>query len=407
VFSDEANGVLASAGRDGGIRIWDAKKFSDPELIENNASIEPNSAKTKPKLLVTTLYGHAAPVTTLAFTGDHKKIVSGSEDKTLKIWSLDTRPSGTLVLGSTATPKISSLAFSYNRLWLAAGRDDGSTMIWNLNQKTTEGVLLKTPRASTPGVTPVAFSKNQILAVATGNSDVTLWQTSNLDQPFGTLIRKDKDGKDKGRVMALAFSDDGEWLATGGADNEVWLWEVATLEVKKTKVPKNSKAILSLAFAPGSKVLAIGTTNSTVELWDTDTGEEMGSLKGHHTDAVGSIAFSPDGSTIATGSSDTTVQLWNARTHQRFATLQGHSQRVLSVSFLGDSKRLVTAGADGSVRLWDSDGKSNQDDTRDALVAFQGKEFQPAFAVAVSSDGSILGTGNADGTVLLRYGASK
>lgn len=402
LFSDQETGVFASASRDGTITIWNAKKFSEPEywkrLSDASASGVPElEDQTKAELMLTTLYGHAAPVTSLAFTGD-RTVVSGSEDRSLKIWSIDARPTATSYLGSAPSSNISSLAFSLNGIWLAAGRYDGSTTVWNVSEKESKGIDLKGP-VSGEGKTPVAFSKDQILAVATGKSDVTLWSMNNMDKEIRTLR-----GGHTRRVMSLAFSDDGKWLATGGADSEVWLWEVATEKAERVAKIQNSSAVLSLAFVPGRRILAIGSTNKSVVLWDLDAKKQMDRGLEGHTGPVTSIAFSANGSIIATASADTTVRLYDARTFTPYATLQG-PQKIVSLAFFPDGKRLVTAGDDGRVTLWDSDREGNPESLRNALVPLQGGGAPPAFAVAVSPDGSTLATGNLDGTILLRYGA--
>jgi WD40 repeat protein/energy-coupling factor transporter ATP-binding protein EcfA2 len=402
VVFDQETGMFAAASRDGTISLWEARKFSSPEyrsrLIQrSNASNPEPDANNTIDLAPTILSGHTAPVTSLAFIGD-RMIVSGSDDKSLKKWSVDARPSATRSLGETHSPNISSLAFSSNGVWLAAGRYDGSTTVWDLNQQQSEGIRVEPPVSGEQTVTPVAFSREQVLAVATGKSDVTLWSIGTVNQKLRIL-----SGKHTRRVMSLAFSDDGHWLATGGADNAVWLWEVATGKAERVTVLKNSIAVLSLAFRPNSKILAIGSSDKSVLLWDLDAKKQIRSLEGH-TGAVTSIAFSADGQTMATGSADTTVLLWDAGTYTRYATLQG-PQKVVSLAFFRDAKRLATAGDDGRITLWDSDREGNKETLRNALVALQGGGAPPAFSVAVSPDGSTLATGNFDGTVLLRYAA--
>jgi WD40 repeat protein/energy-coupling factor transporter ATP-binding protein EcfA2 len=398
VFSNEHQGALASASRDGGIKIWNMKKLS-----------ESGDAKTKEEKLrneAQTLNGHSGPVTALVFTRDQKTLVSASDDRSLKVWSIEPRlgaeyeivPPSTLPLLSS----VSSLAFSPDNVWLAAARNDGSAVVWNVGQYQSVGMELVPARSGEPRVVPVAFSKDQVLAIATENSNVTLWKTNNLGQKLKIL-----SNGHSAPVLALAFSPDGKLLATGGGDKAITVWDVATGSSYLLTVLQNSDAILSLAFSPDAKTLAIGTNKTTVVLWDLDTKKEVGALKGH-TDAVTSIAFSKDGSVIATGSADTTAKLWDAHDYKCFATFQGHSQRVLSLSFFTEGKRLATASEDGSVKLWDSSYDIREEDLRNALITFPSKEgSKPAFVVATSPDGLTLATGNADGTVKLRYGASK
>jgi len=398
VFSEDREGVLASASRDGGIKIWNMKKL-----------YEPGDSKTKEEILrqtALTLNGHSGPVTALAFGRDQKTLVSASEDRSLKQWSINAGPPAKYDLGQPSPDRVSSLSFSADNVWLAAGRYDGSATLWNV--KTNQSAMELPPaRSVEKRVTPVAFWKEQILAVATEEQQpsgvkptITLFQMNN-SKP--AVLRVLSNGHIR-PVLTLAFSPDGKWLATGGADKSVMMWEVATGNGHLVTALPDSDAVLSLAFSPDGETLAIGTNKSTVVLWDLTRKKEAGFLNGH-ADAVTSIAFSND--VIATGSWDTTAKLWNAKTHECFATFRGHSQRVLSVSFFTDGKRLATAGEDGSVNLWDTSYETGEEeDSRNALIAFPLKEGTiPAFIVATSPDRLILATGNINGTVSLRFGA--
>jgi WD40 repeat protein/energy-coupling factor transporter ATP-binding protein EcfA2 len=406
-FSDKQHGVLASSSRDGSIKIWKTDKFSDPgyrrSLTEREACFRAVEQDLLRKNAMTQLNGHSGPVTSLVFTNDQKTIVSASDDRTLKFWSTDSKREAKLELGTTSDYRtgVSSLAFSGDSGWLAGGRYDGSATVWNVGQNPPLGKELVPARQGEQSITPVAFSKDQILAVATEGSTVSLWQMNNLNQKLRELKGH------KRPVQALAFSRDGKWLATGGGDKAVLRWNVAdgTSEPVTFLEDADGEAVLSLAFAPDGNTLAIGTNKSNVILWNLAGKKEAGRLKGH-TDSVTSIAFSKDGTVIATASADTTAKLWYVRTRECFATFQGHSQRVLSLAFFSDGKRLVTSGEDGSVKLWTS-YERGEEQTRNALITLPPQEgTKPGFVVATSTDGLTLATGNGDGTVLLRYGTS-
>jgi WD40 repeat protein len=120
------------------------------------------------------------------------------------------------------------------------------------------------------------------------------------------------------------------------------------------RVPNgHSHRVLSVAFTSDGNTLASGSYDSTVRLWDVGTGAERRVLKGH-SQSVWSVAFTSDGNTLASGSEDSTVRLWDVGTGAERRVLKGHSQRVLSVAFTSDGNTLASSSTDGTVRLWNT-----------------------------------------------------
>jgi len=164
-------------------------------------------------------------------------------------------------------------------------------------------------------------------------------------------------------VLSLAFSNDGQRLASGGYDGAVRLWEVPggkkLLEIAATlPPPANSPAlpinvVLSLAFSPDGKQLAIGGTDEQIHLFNTSDGKLARSIVGH-TGSVTGLAFHPSGTVLASCSKDRTVRLWNPINGQPLTAkpLEGHTAWVQGVVFVAQGTRLATVGADRTVRLW-------------------------------------------------------
>ena len=91
--------------------------------------------------------------------------------------------------------------------------------------------------------------------------------------------------------------------------------------------------VRSVAFSPDGQTLASGSDDDTIRLWDVSTGRHLGTLTGH-TNNVRSVAFSPDGQTLASGSYDDTIRLWDVNTGIPLRTLTGHKSWVNSVMFM-------------------------------------------------------------------------
>ena len=145
-------------------------------------------------------------------------------------------------------------------------------------------------------------------------------------------------------VNSVAFSPDGKTLVSGGADNAIRFWDVASGKGTKT-LAGDGRAVNSVAYSPDGRTVATGGDDNTVKLWDAATGKLSSTLQGH-TGPVLSVAFSREGHMLASGSADTTVRLWDlSGAPALYSTLQGHSAAVQSVAFSRDGA-MVTSGSE-------------------------------------------------------------
>ncbi|MDJ0728062.1 MAG: WD40 repeat domain-containing protein, partial [Prochloraceae cyanobacterium] len=133
-------------------------------------------------------------------------------------------------------------------------------------------------------------------------------------------------------------------------DGTVRLWDLTGKEL--AVLQGHTDYVESVAFSPDGEKIASASEDGTVRLWDL-TGKELAVLQGH-TDYVESVAFSPDGEKIASASYDKTVRLWDL-TGKELAVLKGHTSFVNSVAFSPDGEKIASASEDRTVRLWIGD----------------------------------------------------
>ena len=192
-----------------------------------------------------------------------------------------------------------------------------------------------------------------------------------------------------GRALAVGYSLDGKWLASGGA-NEIRIWEVGVNEPLYTLTGHRGK-VEDLAFRPNGDLVS-ASVDGTIRLWEIQNQREIHAFEGH-VGQVTSVGFNSNGSRIVSGSRDRTLKLWEADTGKLLATFEGHTDVIWSVTFSPDGSMIASGSEDGTVRLWDaSDGSE--------LHSLTG-HTQGVLSVAFHPDGGLIASGGRDGTVQL------
>ena len=212
-------------------------------------------------------------------------------------------------------------------------------------------------------------------------------QSSTDRLPEGAIARFSPDAS----VYTVAFSPNGQFLASGGDDNAVTLWDIAEQREREVFI-EHGDSVMSVAFSPDGQLLASASLDGFVRLWDVSSELKRTSLT--HKGWVKSVAFSPDGETLASGGGDQegSIILWDVSGSHRITTFPGHGSIVESVAFSSDGL-LASAGRDKTVKLWDV--------TDQQLYKNLTKHKNIVYTVAFSPSGDVLATSSRDNTIRL------
>jgi WD40 repeat protein len=283
-FQTSKDNLLAAAGADSVVKVWEPV---------GRGEFQP----------VRTLTGHVGPVRAVAWNPDGTRLVSGSEDGSIRLW--DPKSDRALRTYRGHSGWVTSVAFSHDGCRIASGSEDRSIRIWDVDQKT------ETSAGPVPSL----------------------------------ILEGAGDG-----VQALAWSRDDKRIVAASNDGVLHFWN-AQSGAESKPLPGGQGQIRSLAFSPDGKTLATAGWDGLILLRDSTTGVPKQTLRGH-TYGVTGVVFSADGKRLASSSEDRTVKLWDLVSGRELLTLTGHAAGVTGVSLSADGAMLASSCWDQKVRVW-------------------------------------------------------
>ncbi|MBR1121941.1 TIR domain-containing protein [Bradyrhizobium lablabi] len=317
---------------------------------------------------IAVLTGHNDEIQHVAFSPDGARIVSGSLDKTARLWNATTGASIAVLKGHNG--KVEIAAFSQDNKRIVTASSGARARIWDGKTGAPLGIIDES-------VGSAAFVADGTRIVTTSEAGVRLWSAETA-KPIAVLEKP-------GASATAAVSPDGLRIVTTSAGATARLWNAAT--AAEIAVLKHESNLRSVNFNANGTRLITTSEDKTAQIWDGRTGAKIGTFRYDGAEENVWAVISPDGSRLVT--SDSSAILWDVSGQAKLATLSGHENPMNGAAFSPDGTRLFTKSVD-AVRLWD---------------ARTGIEVRPLkghtgllMAAAFSNDGKLLITASEDKT---------
>lgn len=315
----------------------------------------PDEANIFPQL------GHTEPIGAVAISPDGRTIVSGSSDRTLKLWDVVSGRELRTLSGHTSV--IAAVAFSPDGKAIVSASKDNTLKLWDF----ASGRELRTLKGHTHNVETVAFSGDgRTLVSGSPDDTIRLW-----DVATGRALRTIKT---QSWVYAVALAPDGRTVLAGHSDRTLKLWDVASGLELRTLSSQWAASRSPLAFSrDGRSVVSVVspdkenlTKDRSLKRWDVASGRELGARQGDWVD-FSTLALSHDaGVVVAMAKKDLTLKLWDIGSGRERLTLSGSgfkdSADYSAFAFSPDGRMVVATKKDRTLTLWDaSSGRKLRD----------------------------------------------
>jgi WD40 repeat protein len=319
--------------------------------------------------LLKSLRGHGRSVVrALAFTPDSRRLLSACDDGTTRVWDSRIGEEAEVAHGrwanlffpifsndgQTLVANVSGPHYPNGEAITFRDPSDGRALK-TFDIRATIGfvsgdvVLALSPDGSTLAVAHIHDGCAQLLDAKTGRTKLRLMA------PKGHVIASIRFSPNGTKVVTYSSSPGASyWM---DEDISACIWDARDgrrLAVLKDSEPEVTRAVLGVAFTPDGQRLATASGDHTARIWNVDTGREQLVLRGHQAELY-AVSFTDDGRRVATVSGDGTARIWDASTGRELSrmALEGHEGRIVGAALSPGGTHIVTFGEDQTARLWD------------------------------------------------------
>lgn len=273
---------------------------------------------------------------------------------------------------------INKVCFSPNNRYIASCSADKTIRLWDFDS----GKELKTFYDSDE-VYSVSFSKDGKYLISGGRAGARLWEieTGKFTQISTT------------ETQFAEITDDNKYIAAASSiDGKLALFPLMQ-DTKKKLLLGHTGYLFCAKISPNGKYLASGGDDKTIKLWNISSGSLIKTFIGHK-DGIDAINFTPDSKYIISGgqTDDKTIKIWDISSGKLVKSLTGHSNSVTSICTTPDGKQIISACYDGAIKFWDFETGKN-------TKTYPEQFLEDVFSIGLSSTGKYLVSGNSNKTI--------
>ncbi|KAL4446486.1 hypothetical protein ABPG74_001227 [Tetrahymena malaccensis] len=287
--------------------------------------------------------GHTHSINSVSYSSDGNYLVTGSWDKSLKIW--DAKQGFELVktIQQHKDP-INCIDFSKDGKYLISASVDKTCKIWDPK----DNFKLKATIMNSDSIQSAVFScDSKYLALSSWDDTVRVYDVLNE-----FLLLKEISNHSK-QVNSVSFSSDGKYLVSTSDDKTIKIYDLQKKFLLLHSINAHTKAVTAAKFSQNNADLASVSKDQTCKIWDAQNKFQLkATLKGH-TEQVSQCIYSPDDCFLLTCSWDNSCRIWlKTQNYQLINIIKAHSSPITSITFSPDQQYLITSSVDNKAKIW-------------------------------------------------------
>lgn len=323
-------------------------KFRNIEWLFLQAALDQSSRTIMP--------GEKLVYNAICLSHDGTLLAAAGSDSSITLYELPSLAIRNKLRGHTG--QVSTVAFSSDGSKLVSGGRDHKVIIW---ETATGKTLAQNSGSFSQGIYQVCFSNdNQLVGVVSWERDVkrspSIWGFAKvLDVANGSELQRIE--LDNHPAASIRFSPDGSTLllATWGEIAYAYKWREAK-QLWKFDLSDYSEynAFHCMDLSPDGKIIALGSTDFRVYILSVADGKVLRTIQPHegHRKIVKAVAFSPDGEFLASAGEDQKIMVWQTADFKKRKELVGHLAVVNSLAWSKAGEKIFSVSGDGSLRTW-------------------------------------------------------